>query len=1578
MSTVIYLENGLCPQNRRVEQHSGSIRELAPNWQTPYVAFLGGQAILRKDWDIIPTDDQTLAFIDVDAIPQGGGGGSNPLRLVLMIAVMVYAPGLAQGLVFGSGIGAAAALGSTGLAIFNAAAVFVGMSLVNAVAPPPKPTSPQQAAALAAPSPTYSLQAQGNSARLEAAIPEHFGRHIVYPDFGAQPYAEYAGNEQYLYQLLVIGRGSYDLEELKIEDTPSTSFDEITTEIIQPYGQVTLFPAAVTTSVEVSGQTLSPTVVGPFVANAVGTLANKLAFDFVAPRGLYYANDDGSLSERTVTVIIEVATVDDDGNLTSGWTNLTIGAGYTPWSDWTFVQKLPNSTNPYTNTATQEWEVRRGLQSWYLYTRTRTVTDGAQKTAASTTPQRWSLSYDVTPARYTARVSRVGEESTASREANSVVWAGLRAYQPDVAGKNYGDCTLLAMRMRASDNLSAQASRKINLIATRKLPIWNGTSWSALTATRNPAWAMTYAAKQVGLTDAQIDLQSMLTLANGCTARGDTFDARFDNFLSFWEAATKIAQSVRAKPYMQGGILRVVRDQAATIPVALFSQRNIVKGSFSVNYLMPTEDTADSVDVSYFDDIKWAPAKVRSTLAGSTAAKPAKIDIFGVTSRAQAWREGLYQAACNKYRRKIISFQTEMEGFIPSFGDLIAIQHDMPAWGQGGEVVKVTRNLLRYSEQFDNAVWVKVGSTVSPSIDGVRTVYKLIETNTTGPHNIQQTYVAPAGVSIPLSIKAKADTRKNIRLSGRGGNWVVFPEAYFDLEFGTLLSSTVPAVIENLGDGWFRCSITGITTTGVNSGLNVNVVNTSGVTSYTGDGVSGIYIDAAQLEINSIVGPYIPTSANPVTGLTLSEPPVFTTGLHYLGLRKRDGSVDGPYACTATMDPYTVALGSDPVINPYTGQMEERTHYAFGPGVTWRQPARVLSAKPQSLHIVSIEAVNEDDSVHTADTGVTMPVQVFSQLSGYQNAPQVLGVTARFLFNYSNMATVSWQPAPWANKYEVQSSSGDGVWSHVGETSATSLNFTATYGKTTLVRVAASNLSRGAWAQSMIAIVPPFDPTGLSYTQELGGVRIKWDERLETNFYELRTGASWDTATLIAPVTGTEYLWAAQPTGTITLWLKSIDANGNYSTNAISLNAVITGPGAPDASYETAGPDEVLSWTIPTSGFTVDRYEIRQGASWAAGVKVDSTKATSYRRKVDYSGARTYWIAAVDVQDNYGEPDSLSVNITIPSVVTSQRVEVIDNNVLLFWNPPTTGTLPVDRYEVRKGASWASGEVVGSNGNSTFAAVFEQSGGTYTYWIAAVDSAGNFGVAASIVAAVSQPPDYILRNDMNSDFSGTKVNALPFEGGLLLPVNTTETWTQHFVNNGYATPQAQITAGNPLYIEPGMTSATYTEAIDYGTTLPATTISVTLNSTAVAGAVTASCQIKYSNVSATGPWTNAPAGATSTLATNFRWVQVVYTFTAAGGPHLLKVNALNIKLSVKNRTDSGSGVITNATTGVYIPFGYAFIDADTPIVQPQGTVPLIAVVDYTDTPNPTGFTVYLYTTAGVKTTGSFSWTVRGY
>lgn len=628
-ASVIYLENALVPSGRRVEcVEPASIQSFAPaGWVHPFVAFLDGRPVLRADWWQVIGHGQALAFIDVNAIPQGGGGGgSDAVRMVAMIAVMYYTGGLAGSLVGAtSGLAYSAAYVGIGLA---------GMALINAVLPTPTPTSTASAAALAAPSPTYNLQAQGNTARVDAAIPEHFGRMLAYPDFAALPYVEYSGNDQYLYQLLCVGRGWYDIEAIRIEDTPISSFADISSEIVNPGETLDLFPAAVVTSSEVSGFDMSDaTVYGPFIANASGTTANYIGIDYVMPKGLYYANDNADLVDAGLTVVSEAQAVDAVGTPTGSW--FTLGTEYMH--------------------------------------------------GATTTPQRRSFRYAVTPGRYQVRVHRTDVKNTTTRVGHDVAWTGLRAYLNDA--RTFGDVTLIAMRMKATNNLTSQSSRKVNVIATRKIPTWNGSAWSGNVATRSIAWPIAYACKQVGQADAQIDLAALLALDAVWSARGDHFDGRFDNFLSWWEAVTKIAQAGRAKPFMQGGVLRVMRDQAASVPVAMFSMRNIVKGSFTVDYLMPTADTADAVKATYFDEVAWASATVSASLPGSTSAKPAKVDLFGVTGRAQAFREATYIAATNRYRRKLIHFSTEMEGGIPSFGDLVTIQHDMPGWGQGGDVV---------------------------------------------------------------------------------------------------------------------------------------------------------------------------------------------------------------------------------------------------------------------------------------------------------------------------------------------------------------------------------------------------------------------------------------------------------------------------------------------------------------------------------------------------------------------------------------------------------------------------------------------------------------------------------------------------------------------------------------------------------------------------------------------------------------------------------------------------------------------------------------------------------------------------
>lgn len=621
------------PLEHRTVQSIGRrrrIRALAPKTDQPFIALLNGRAVLRREWGRKLRDGDTLAFM---VLPQGGGGGggSNPLRAVLMIAVAIVAPYAASALFQGAVLGGT--MGSFGLSMATAAIGLAGSMLINALIPPPKPPAAMAAADIAAASPTYSLTAQGNSARIGQPIPEVFGRHVVYPDFAAMPYTEYSGNDQYLYQLLVIGRGHYDIEQLRIEDTLLSNFDEVQTQIIAPGGTVTLFPTRVITSPEVSGQELDYGVAaGPFVANQTGTAANVLGFDVVLPRGLYYANDTGGLDARSIGLRIEYQSIDADGAAIGGWV----------------------------------------------------VAEDITITASTTTPIRRSYRYSVASGRYQCRVTRMTVKSTDTRTGNDLAWGALRAYLP--GSQQYGDVTLLAMRVRATDNISAQASRKVNAIVTRKLPIWSGSAWSAPTATRNPAWIAAYIARQ-RLPDARINLAALKALADTADARGDRFDGVFDSQSTTWEALTNVLRTARAQQFLQGANLQVYRDQADALPMAMFSPRNMLRNTFKLSYKMASEDMADAIDVEYFDSGSWGWKRVRAALPFSTSDKPAKVQLFGVTSRAHAWREGMYMAACNRYRRRFVSFQTEMEGFIPSLGDCIAITHDMPRWGQFAEAV---------------------------------------------------------------------------------------------------------------------------------------------------------------------------------------------------------------------------------------------------------------------------------------------------------------------------------------------------------------------------------------------------------------------------------------------------------------------------------------------------------------------------------------------------------------------------------------------------------------------------------------------------------------------------------------------------------------------------------------------------------------------------------------------------------------------------------------------------------------------------------------------------------------------------
>jgi len=68
---------------------------------------------------------------------------------------------------------------------------------------------------------TYDLNSQQNEAKRGSAIPIIYGKVRTYPALIAPPYRRYENNEEYLYQLMCIGQGKYNIDNVMVSDTDS-------------------------------------------------------------------------------------------------------------------------------------------------------------------------------------------------------------------------------------------------------------------------------------------------------------------------------------------------------------------------------------------------------------------------------------------------------------------------------------------------------------------------------------------------------------------------------------------------------------------------------------------------------------------------------------------------------------------------------------------------------------------------------------------------------------------------------------------------------------------------------------------------------------------------------------------------------------------------------------------------------------------------------------------------------------------------------------------------------------------------------------------------------------------------------------------------------------------------------------------------------------------------------------------------------------------------------------------------------------------------------------------------------------
>ena len=248
---------------------------------------------------------------------------------------------------------------------------------------------------------------------------------------------------------------------------------------------------------------------------------------------------------------------------------------------------------------------------------------------------------------------------------------------------------------------------------------------------------------------------------------------------------------------------------------------------------------------------------------------------------------------------------------------------------QGLLIEEQRTNLLTYSADFANAAWTKTRSSITSNTivapDGTLTGDKLVEdASASASHSIRSTGATiSVGSNTSFSVFAKASERTAIVL--RVNNAADSIWCAFNLSTGTVgtaansgTGSGATGSIISVGNGWYRCTVSGVTSTTAASvqAIIYPAVSTTDPTNtsiiYTGDGTSGIFIWGAQLEAGAFATSYIPTTT---TALTRNADVASMTGTNFSSwYNAAQGTMLGEYNV-----PFALTSGSNPRIASFLG-----------------------------------------------------------------------------------------------------------------------------------------------------------------------------------------------------------------------------------------------------------------------------------------------------------------------------------------------------------------------------------------------------------------------------------------------------------------------------------------------------------------------------------------------------------------------------------------------------------------------------------------------------------------------------------
>lgn len=1149
---------------------------------------------------------------------------------------------------------------------------------------------------------------------------------------------------------------------------------------------------------------------------------------------------------------------------------------------------------------------------------------------------------------------------------------------------------MTAIRVQATDQIN-QNLEGISATVTSICLDWDAatTTW-VMRPTRNPAslfrYVLQHPANAQAVPDTQIDLTALEVWHAYCETNIFQYDEVVTDQKSLLDVLKDICAAGRSSPALRDGKWTVITDKVRTSVAQYFTPHNSwgfesVKAlpklphGFRVQFKNSQKGFQPDEYIVYNDGYDASNATILETIA-----------LPGVTTPGAVYKHARFHFAQLKLRPETYTLNADIEHLVCTRGDLVKLSHDVPMWGLGtGRIAQfISTTSIRLDEQMPMTAGVQYtirirledGSSITRTVAAQSTsgYYDTITlttaiTSTQGAANNLFMFGSLSSESTDLivqSIEPSNNMTARITL-------VDYSPAVYDSDTGV-----IPA---------FNSNVTLPPTLLVNEIVDVPTV----ISTVSDESVMTV-LSPGQYQYNIKVA-----FTNPKT---LPKTVAFVEGqIDYAGdtsltwqtvksVLLRDGCIY--FSDVQEGSSYRIRIRyatADGRTSPWT---DIPSHTVVG---RTTQPSAVLNVAntiQTGMVKVSWDANPELDvigyEVRTSDTGWgstsgyvfkgdATSCLVTPAASGIARTWYVRAYDSLSLYSATSASTtytLGSVPAISAPSYSyvdtsLTSTSITLTWTDVSPTLGLS-HYIVSYGAVVLTSKSNTITLPVDWTGSRVfsivtvdtqgnqssattltvAKATPNAPGAFTATVTNGQLVVKWDAATKTTLpiagYEIRSSdTGWGTSGYLFKGDFLDAI-VTPAVGLNTWYIRAYDTANSYSTTSLSATYTRALPFAPTsptyvyADTSLTNATVSLDWVNATPVFNLDRYKITYGA------EVHYTKSNTITLPADWLGDRVYSIYTIDMLGGESTPVTLTATKVAPNPASNMRAQVIDNNVLLYWTLPAKTSLPVQDVMIKKGATWATATEIGSKAGA-FTSLQEISGGTYTYWIAVRDTDNNYSTPISLTTTVSQPPDFIFNAQYFSTFTGTKTSAINDTGGVLMPVNTTETWTTHFTSRSWTTPSAQVSAGYPIFIQPNNGSGSYVEVFDYGTVLGSSQITVNYTGTAISGSPTLSFTIGTSIDGIT--YTTFTGSAI--FATNFRYIKVTANIATSAATDLYKLNTLNVLLNAKLSTDAGSvSALSTDTTGTIVNLNKEFVDVISITLAPSGTAALSPVYDFLD------------------------------